>query len=139
MAARTNDTAVKELLGFNYAVSRSPSVTPYIDTASSNVDDLVAAVADRGLAALAAPKLELIERWLACYWYTQMDPLYSARGNLGASGSFRDADYLKAALALDPYGLLKTIVSGDKKTFVGGEWLGKPVGEQRTSEERNAV
>lgn len=128
MAARTTSIKVQELLGYNYDRKRAPVLTPFIDTATLMVDDLVACAVERGIT-LTTARLELIERWLACYYYSKQDPLYSSRSTEGASGSFlRTADDFKnSAIDLDNSGCLQAMFA---KAVASLTWLGKVPSEQ---------
>jgi hypothetical protein len=131
---RTNAIVVEELLGFNYATVSQPSLTPYIDTASEIVDQLIID-ANAISVSIGATRAELIERWLACYWYTKMDPLYKGKGTDKASGQFvrGEKDYLEAAIALDPSGLLVALMS---QQTASGRWGGKTDIEALTYRQR---
>lgn len=124
--SRTSAEAVRLILGANY--DGTSNLTPFIETAGSYADEL----ATRQPTSPAA-RLELIERWLAAWCYTQMDPLYASKATASASGSFRDQDYKGVALSLDPTGTLAGILSGGMAT---GAWLGKTASEQRDYCER---
>lgn len=132
--SRTNATAVETLLGFNYATASAPSLVPYIDTASEIVDDLVTEASAIGVS-ISTTRAELIERWLACHWYCKMDALYKQQATDRASGQFvrGEQDYLDAAIALDPSGLLATLMSGETAS---GTWGGKKDTEALTYQQR---
>jgi hypothetical protein len=131
--ARTTPEAVEILLGFNYATMSQPSLTPYIDTASNIVDRLIgeAALIDVSIGGVTA---ELIERWLSCYFYCIMDPLYTSKSTDKASGGWEARSYKEAAIALDPSGLLAALL--DPKLQASGSWLGKTDAELRDYDER---
>jgi hypothetical protein len=137
--ARTSVIAVAGILGTQDGAGRAGNydgttdLAPFIDTASSVVDDLAAAYRDASLS-LSTSKAELIERWLAAHYYTQLDPLYASRATAGGSGSFRDQSYLSVAKNLDPSGLLAGIL---ETQVASGGWLGKLDGEKFTYDERN--
>lgn len=122
--ARTTADKVEILLGFNYATRSAPSLTPYIESATNIVDRLIVDATAESIT-ISAVTAELIERWLSCYFYCQMDPLYKQKGTDRASGSFvrTEDDYKKVALALDPSGLLEGIL--DPKLRASGAWSGK--------------
>ena len=126
--ARTTAEAVKLLLAANYDSDAATNLTPFIDSASSIVDDVVECVSDLSLTALSSTKLELIERWIAAYLYTQSDPLYTSRSTASASGAFQEHSFLKGAIALDPSGCVKCCVEG--AVTAGLNWLGLPVSDQ---------
>lgn len=135
MAVRTTAQAVKDILGKDYDTVNVPSLTGYIATASNVTDDVrTAAIDDEAPYSFA--KLELIERWLACYFYTISDPSYTSRSTGGASGSFlKDGkDYLDGAKKLDTGGYLAAILAGNRAT---GFWLGTPDYDAQSYDERN--
>jgi hypothetical protein len=119
---RTSITAVKTLLDVNY--NGRSQLSPYLDTASNLVDQTVRVAARRGLDPIPAGTQELMERWLACWCYTQMDPLYLSRSTLSASASFLQQDYKAVAISLDPTGVLKAVLDSLNKGVVGCMWLG---------------
>ena len=92
---------------------------PYIEAASSIVDDLVDTDED---GVLTAAKLELIERWLSAYYYTIMDPIYVSKSTEGASASFQQRDYKQVAVNLDPTGMLNAQLENQR---AGGFWGGR--------------
>jgi hypothetical protein len=124
--ARTNSTLVQQLLGNDYQSGRS--LVPFIATASSVVNRVSTCATGKGVP-LSAAELELVERWLACHYYTKSDPTYASRSTAGASGAFtRDPnDYKQAAIELDYSGCLKAILAGAR---AGLTWLGKVPSEQ---------
>lgn len=126
MAFRTSEPAVRGVLGYNYDAVRYPDLTPFIRPASLIVDRLAAAAS--GVYTFPAGVLAEVETWLAAYWYTKTDPLFTSRSTKGASGSFlRDEKvanpFLKGALDLDGSGLLAGILNGTGSAR--GIWLGK--------------
>lgn len=143
--ARTTADAVKALMapGGDYDLILEPDLTPFIDTASSVVDDVAECAANKGKT-LSATKLELIERWLAAHFYQQSDQGYTQRSTLRASGSFQgktemyleSTKYGQTASNLDPSRCLDVIANGTRKV-AGGFWLGKPKSEQINYEDRD--
>jgi hypothetical protein len=122
MAQRTTTLKVQEILGDNWAGS---NVQPYIDIASSIVDQAnTLAFSAKGFS-LTPTQLELMERWLAAHFYCTMDPIFMQKATDGASGSFQrkvgdgfDAtDYGKAACNVDTSGVLTAI---GKRQFASG-------------------
>lgn len=119
--ARTDAAAVKLVLapGLDYDTERQPSLTPFIDAASSTVDDVVDCASDKGVT-LTAAKLELIERWLAAHLYKMSDQQLSSKNTSKAGGSFRAAGglnldgstYGQVARGLDSSGCLAVIGAG---------------------------
>lgn len=94
-------------------------LTPYIDAASSVVDDLEDADED---GVLTSTKLELVERWLAAHYYTIMDPIYVSKSTLGRSASFQQRSYKDVAIDLDPTGELAALLGRQR---AGGFWGGR--------------
>lgn len=130
---RTTAPSVKAVLGQNYDTRNNPSLSPYIDTASALVDEVVRLAADYSRV-LSAHTAELIERWLAAHYYTVMDPLYVSQGTLSSSGSFNPRSYKDVAIELDTTGILAGLL---KQNRAGGEWLGKTASEQLSWDQRN--
>jgi hypothetical protein len=109
--SRTSPTAVQNILGTEYDVTNRPSLNGFIDTASADVDDVLA----NDVQGLMTPnRLELIERWLAAHYYQISDPGYKSRTTAGASGSFNgettmvfmSTRYGQQACAIDSTGWL---------------------------------
>lgn len=141
MGQRTTIPAVQAILGSNYGTLQDgvtlPSLQPFIDSASSLVDQCVSFGNVRGWnfggtgTGLNPAQQELVERWLAAHFYTVMDPLYTTKGQGGASASFegRNADqdpigmtaYGRQAKAIDWTGALTAI---SKRAFARGFHLG---------------
>lgn len=133
MSQRTTTGAVQTLLGANYGKlpdGTDPSLQPYVDSASNLIDNCVTKASAAGLSYSTAT-LELMERWMACAFYCQMDPLYASRSTAGASGSFIQEDetnrYKKGAMDLDPLGFLVMLL---KRQRAGAFWMGKPKSSQ---------
>lgn len=146
MAVRTNEPAVRALLSAGGNYRKGADLTPFIESASATVDDLVQYAADNDMGTVLDKRLELIERWLAAHDYQQSDKGYTSRSNEGASGSFegQTGKYLEStrfgqrAINLDPTGYLALLVSGGPiEVEVGGVWLGKATQEQLRFDERN--
>lgn len=139
--SRTNSSAVIAVLGDDYgprADGSTPSMTPYIDTASNLVDQVVVDSTAAGYS-LTGATLELIERWLSAHYYTKSDPAYTSRSTEGASGSFvrssQDPEpYLGPAIDLDPSGCLNALL---KRQRAGAVWGGKTASTQLTYDQRN--
>lgn len=138
---RTTSGAVQGLLMDDYgrrADLTLPDMSPYIETASAFVDDVVACAARKSPPlSIGAARLELIERWLAAHCYASVDQPYTSKSQGGASASFQGqtgfylegTKYGQMASRLDSTGCLEAIASQQKKT-ASGAWLGKPVSEQ---------
>lgn len=135
--SRTNSAAVQAVLGGEY--DGSASLTPSIDSASSVVDKVVACAAAKSVT-ISAADAELIERWVACFFYQASDPGYSSRSTANKSGSFLDDGgdfknrFLRRAALIDVSGCLTTIF---KRQVASCSWLGKTVPEQLDFEDRN--
>lgn len=132
---RTTPTKVKELLDRNYDARRGPSLVVHIATSHAIINQVVTC-ATRKSVTITSEVLELMERWLAGYYYTKVDPLYGSRSTEGASGSFLQSpdDYKNVAIDLDPSGCLRGILMGPGAAM---EWMGKPVSEQIDYDDRN--
>ncbi len=128
--ARTTSDAVEDILGGNFITGTS--LTRYINTANVIVTRVATCASERGYT-LTSDELEMIEMWLAGYFYTIMDPIYKRKKTERAEGEFYDRSYLDAAKALDPSGCLAAALA----TKVGFHWGGKPADEQLDWEDRN--
>lgn len=101
-------------------------LTPYIQSASSVVDQVVVFAAQRYMPLPPATQ-ELVERWLSAYFYCKADPQYASRSTGGASGSFVSDSgdperYKKAAIDIDWSGCLSAIL---KRQFAHAFWPGR--------------
>lgn len=132
MAIRTTATAVKKLLrdgvvGTDY--DGSTDLTPFIETGSSIVDDMVSYASDAGLTAYSAAKLELIERWLSAHTYKMSDQAYASESVGGASGQYQGqtglyldgTKYGQMAKLLDTRGYLAAMEAGTPSLRWGGK------------------
>lgn len=143
--ARTTDVLVKKVLapGRDYDTVNNPSLQPFIEAASSVVDDVVTCATRKGKT-LTSTKLELIERWLAAHLYQMSDEGYTSRSTMSASGSFQGQTgmYLEAtmygqtAITLDPTGCLVAIAKGARPT-ARAFWAGKRPSEQTDYDARD--
>lgn len=139
MAVRTTSAAVVDILGPHYDAVRTPSLTGFIATASSLVDKVSA---NDTAGKLSASDLEIIERWLSGHFYQQSDQMFTSRSTGKASGSFQgqtgmgleNSIYGQTAMSLD---VTRYLAALNKGGIVGGAWLGKPLSEQLTYDERN--
>lgn len=140
---RTTNSLVQGVLGGNYGRVNgvlSP-LDPYVVTASAIVDQLILLAGQNNRQVPSdgsvGSQAELIERWLAAAYYCKLDPLFTQKGQGGASASFergeRDAsgsqykEYEKAAVDMDPSGCLTAIL---KRKVASCTWLGKPPSQQ---------
>lgn len=139
MAIRTDSVAVEGILrnandvdGGDY--DGVTNLDPYIETASSIVDDIVAYCAETGLTQYPSSKLELLERWLAAHAYKSSDQAYASESDGGASGSYQGqtglnlngTKYGQMANVLDTKGYLVALSTGG----VSLKWGGKRFSEQ---------
>lgn len=145
MAPRTTASLVQAVLGDDYGPRLDgslPDLTPFITAANTITNRVVACASAKGLALSDGgqdTEAEQVERWLAAYFYTKQDPIYSSKSTSGASGSFvRDADeanpYRGAAINIDYSGCLAAIL---KRQFAFFSWLGKPPSAQIPVEQRD--
>lgn len=143
MPVRTDADLVKGILCLDYDTKRLPDLQPFIDTASSIVDDLETMCVNEG-SPLSSNKLELIERWLSAHGYCCTDQPYAMRKTGNASGMFQgqtgkrleSTKYGQMALTLDPSGNLDTLNNNNRIRF---SWLGKTEQDQLTYYDRNGV
>lgn len=128
--AFTTANLVQGILGANYGAlpdGTLPDVQQYIDTAHNLILRANSSAAKKGWT-LTSAELEIMERWLSAYYYTQMDPIYQTRSTGGASGGFvspgKDADanrYRQGAIESDPSGSLNALL---KRQSASGFWAG---------------
>jgi len=125
VAIRTTDAAVKLIIEVDPLIS----TTPFIEVASSLVDEVVVD------ASYAAAREELIERWLSAHFYAIRDMRSASEkaGPVAQSFQFKvglnlaNTMYGQQAMALDTFGGLAAI---SKKAELGGPagagavWLG---------------
>ncbi len=133
MAQRTTIKLVIESLGANYGPVKGvpPNIQPWIDMANSTVDFLQGVAVGRGRGLLPVQQ-ELVERTLACHYYTKMDPLYASNSQGGGSGSFvsdpkEPERYRCLACNLDTSGFLTAVLN---RQFAEGVYLGKDHGHR---------
>jgi hypothetical protein len=131
--ARTNKQLVAAVLGRNY--DGTSDLSPWINTASSIVDEAVAVANSRNIP-LSSVQQELMERWMAAHYYTQMDPLYKSKSELSASGTFIEQDFSKVAINMDPSKALGWILAGRPRGKV--IWAGKTRSNALTYTDRDA-
>jgi hypothetical protein len=136
--AITTVAAVQKLLGPNYGVqpdSTAPDLQQFCDMAAAIVETRLvqAALNANPSITFSSVELELIERALACHFYTKLDPLYTSKNTGGASGSFVNTNtteqerYKDMAINLDYSGMLKAILN---RQVARASWLGKPPSQQ---------
>lgn len=101
--ARTNAADVKNAIDTSLTDAQ---VSAFIDDASVVVDDIASADAT-----ITSAKLTLIEKYLAAHFVTLRDPRLTKAALADVQESYqRDAEmteYLKAAIALDPTGIIE--------------------------------
>lgn len=123
MSRRTTTERVIELGN----IASSANVTPYIDTASSVVDEVEDNDQDN---TLTTARKELIERWLSVHFYKVQNPDATSQSLGGASKSydgrggggegFKATSWGKQAVALDTTGFLDSYGTGRPQIA----WLG---------------
>ena len=111
--ARTTESAVALAIDTDLS---SAQITAFIDDASAFVDIIAAADST-----IAAARLALIEKYLACHFVTLRDPRVKAALIADTSDTYqRDGEvteYLKAAIALDPTHTIRDAFDDDKIGF----------------------
>jgi hypothetical protein len=126
--------------GRDYDETAIPKLTPYIRAANVVVNRMVQCAQRRGFIHTAEELVE-IETWLAAYYYTKSDRIYTSKSTKGASGSFQmnpiePEPYRDAAFGLDFSGCLKTILNSKRARFM---WGGKPYSDQIGWRDRNGL
>lgn len=127
---RTTVADVKAVLLEDYDSATEPSLTPFLETASTIVDAVYECATNLGFT-LSTTQLELIERWLAAHCYAMSDQTYASKNNLRGSGSFHGqtgmrleaTKYGQMATVLDVSGCLSTMGQAPNTVRVG--WGGK--------------
>ena len=127
--ARTTEAAVRAIVPND----GTTSMTPFIDTANSLVDQIEDNDTE---GTLDSVRLELIERWLSAYYYAIYDHQYASNTTELASATYQGKVDLgfdlnwwgQIAKSLDTTGFLSNL---DKKSkegviFAQAKWLGKP-------------
>lgn len=125
---------MKGILQRDYDFKNTPSLEPFIASASVIVDQVVVMAAQKNKS-MPAPQLELIERWLSAHMYCMNDRVFASKSQGGASASFAgslsegfDATlYGQTAQRIDTSNCLTNI---DKKQYASMTWLGKPPSAQ---------
>ena len=139
--SRTTENDVKAFLGNNYDTRNSPSLAPFIDIATTLVDNMVSCAGSSY--SFSDAVLEKIERLLACHLYGFQDQFLSHKRTQDASGSFQGATglglkssfYGQTAMQLDPSGCLANSDQG--VVNVSLDWLGKVNTEKLSYGQRN--
>ena len=140
MSQRTTSAAVIDLLvsGKQYDSVATPSLDPFIATATALTDLVEAADADDELNATV---LERIEAYLAAHFYAHADQLYQERNTGKAGAVFQgktgmvllSTQYGQTACLLDVTGYLarkNKEAEGAGRRKASMSWLGKPPSEQ---------
>ena len=135
--AFTTPDLVQAVLGKDYGPlpdGTLPDLQQYIDRADVTVLRAQQMALKKNMP-LTSQELEIFERWLAAYYYTQMDPIYQSRSNAGASASFVSAGqgadpnrYRQAAIEADYSGSVNALL---KRQSAGGFWNGSDPRRQR--------
>lgn len=130
MGQRTQVNLVQEVLGGAYGPvnGQLPNLQPYIDLASNLVTQAVQLAQNRivNRVVLDATTQELMERTLAAYFYTTMDPEYVSKSTAGVSASFSAEDlsprrFKAMAMQADPSGTINALLN---RKFAGGAHIG---------------
>ncbi len=134
--ARTTTSLVQGILlgGQDYDTANLPSLEPYIDSASSLIDAVVACAIARHRP-LTAAQAEIIERWVSAHLYAMSDQTYAEKWTgkakmvaHGKTGMHLEATkYGQVAMDLDTSGCLVAITTRSRASLT---WLGKPPSEQ---------
>lgn len=133
---RVNTSDLADVLLENFAGTGLDDLTPFINTATRLVDRVAVCASNKGIT-LTDEELADIEKYLAAHFYTQGDPLYRSKRTADAEATFSsDYGYDKIALAIDPSGCLKSLLSGGKNV-ASAAWLGKPYSERLRYDQRN--
>ena len=138
--ARTTTTLVAEILGGHYVSGSSPSLQPFIDSATLVISRVITCATTKGIT-ISTDEAEMIERYLAAHYFSFADQLYQSKATNGASGSFQgqtgkgieSSQYGMAALQIDPSGCLAAIAKGARASVT---WGGKPSNTQLSAYER---
>lgn len=144
--SRTTSTLVQGVLrlgseGGDYDDVENPSLDPYIDAASSIVDDVAECATNKGIT-LSSTKLEIIERWLAAHAYAMSDQTLKMEKTgdavsqyQGTTGMYLTATkYGQMAVSLDSSGCLAAL--GNNKR-AGAFWMGLAPSAQTDYEDRD--
>lgn len=136
MAYRTTAALVRGLLLRDY--DGKADLTPRIATANLIVNRVVTCVTSLG-ESISSDEAEMMERWLAAYYYCKTDRTYSSNSTEGASASYTSDSsipepYKRGALDLDFSGCLAQILSTSKPRV---SWGGKPDSDKRSYDDRN--
>lgn len=137
--ARTTSASVEGILLAAY--DGTSSLTPFIDSATSIVDQVSSCATRRGVS-LTTAQLELIERWLAAHLYAMSDQIAESERNLNASVKYQgktemnldSTKYGQTAKMMDHSGCLNAL--GNRKV-ARVIWLGRAPSEQTAYEDRD--
>lgn len=140
MSQRTTITAVTDILGNFYVSGTSPSVQPFIDTATLLMDRVITCATAKGVTITDA-EAERIEAYLAAHFFGHAQQFFTSKSTVSASGSFQGqtamrldaSQYGQTAQMLDPSGCLTAITN---KARAGILWLGKTSEDQISAEDR---
>lgn len=143
MSQRTTVASVATLLSVNWSGYWDTSIAnttlqPFVDSAWPLVDRVVACASTKKGVTLTSGEQEIIERWLAAWYYTKSDPMYERRSTEKADGRFiagkKEPEYYKdAAIGLDYSGCLNAILN---RLFASAAWLGRNAIDQTNLEDR---
>jgi hypothetical protein len=138
--ARTDATLVQEILQRDYRAG-APLTIP-IRAGSALMDQVIACAADKG-ASFTEEEAQLMETYLAAFFYQMNDKGYTSRRTGSASGNFagqwgkylESNNYGQAAMVLDKTGCLHDIAQGVQEAT--GRWLGKRPSQQTPYDQRD--
>jgi hypothetical protein len=131
---RTTSELVIGLLLNEYDAENEPDVTPFIDSASVLIDEVVACAARKGKT-LTDEAAEILERWVAAHLYQAPDPGYQEKQTEKAKGVYNTITgkglegtrFGQNALLIDSTGCLRGINNNARARL---RWMGKPPSEQ---------
>jgi hypothetical protein len=134
MPQRVDATAVKDVLGYNW--DKKSRLETWIKMADAVIDRVAQYAQDNNIV-VSSDVLTLMAANMAAHYYTQMDPLYTSKSSGGRSGSFREQDYSKIAIQMDPTNYLRVILEGVIE--VQAYWGGTPIQDQKDAEDRDGA
>lgn len=139
---RTTAAKVQGVLQGDYDAEGAPSLTPFIETATSLTDEVATKAAAKGVS-LGSARLELIERWLAAHFYAVSDQPFASNVTKGAEAVYQGKTgmglesrfYGQHAMLLDTSGVLRAMNSPAGRASAA--WLGKAPSEQTDYDQRD--
>ena len=139
---RTTAAAVQAVLLPGNDYDGTSSLEPFMAAANNSIDAYIVAVAQYKSVTVTSTLAELLERWLAAFFYKMSDQQYQSKNSGKSSASFRGTTgtdlssntYGVAVRMMDPYRVLAPLMEGRIASTV---WLGKVPSEQIPYEQRN--